>query len=74
MRWSKKRAADAQPGIQPLASESGHESAASLHRCCICGALLGGDLEDEIDGEGRGRDICGNCNRTKNDDAITMGW
>lgn len=38
----------------------------ALHFCCICGALLGFDFEDEIDGEGCGRDICGNCNRTKN--------
>jgi len=38
-----------------------------LHFCCICGALiLGLDLEDELDGEGPGRDICGACNRTRN--------
>ncbi len=45
-----------------------------LHFCCICGAMLGFDFEDEIDGEGAGRDICGACNRTKNDDSIEFGW
>ena len=44
-----------------------------FHFCCICGALLGFDLEDEIDGEGAGRDICGPCNRTRNFQAM-MGW
>jgi Zn-finger nucleic acid-binding protein len=44
--------------------------AVELHFCCICGAVLGGDFEDEINGEGWGRDICGNCNRTKNDEAL----
>ncbi len=33
-----------------------------------------GTSRDEINGECRGRDICGDCNRTKNDDKITMGW
>jgi hypothetical protein len=47
---------------------------AELRFCCICGALLGFDQEDEINGEGPGRDICGPCNRTKNDDAIMWGW
>jgi hypothetical protein len=42
----------------------------ALHSCCICGALLGFDREDEINGEGWGRDICGDCNRTKNDEAL----
>jgi hypothetical protein len=45
-----------------------------LHVCCICGALLGFDREDEIDGEGPGRDICGSCNRSRNDDSIEFGW
>jgi hypothetical protein len=44
--------------------------AADFHFCCICGAPLTGDLEDEIDGEGYCRDICGDCNRTKNDEAL----
>jgi hypothetical protein len=39
--------------------------------CCSCGHLLGDDPEDEIDGEGPGRDICGNCNRGRNQDAMT---
>jgi hypothetical protein len=40
----------------------------------MCGALiLGLDLEDELDGEGPGRDICGNCNRTRNFD-IELGY
>lgn len=30
----------------------------------------GDDPEDEIDDEGSGRDICGNCNRGRNWDAI----
>jgi hypothetical protein len=46
------------------------DDSAEFHICCICGALLGGDLEDELNGEGRGRDICGDCNRTKNDEAL----
>jgi len=45
-------------------------AAADLHFCCICGAELGFDREDEIDGEGPGRDICGDCNRTRNDEAL----
>ena len=44
--------------------------AVELHFCCICGAVLGGDFEDKINGEGAGRDICGDCNRTKNDEAM----
>jgi hypothetical protein len=74
MRWRKKRAVDAQASPLPTVSDAAADSAAELHFCCICGAPLGGDLEDEIDGEGWGRDICGNCNRTKNEDAITLGW
>ena len=27
-----------------------------------------------LNGEGWGRDIWGDCNGTKNDDSITMGW
>ena len=46
------------------------DDSAELHFCCICGALLWADLEDEIDGEGTGRDICGDCNRTKNYEAM----
>ena len=41
-----------------------------LHFCVCCGRLLGDDPEDELDGEGPGRDICGNCNRGRNWDAI----
>ncbi len=41
-----------------------------FHVCVCCGRLLGDDPEDEIDGEGSGRDICGNCNRGRNWDAI----
>ena len=73
MRWGKKRSGDTR--IRPVlrASEPGDDSVV-VHFCCICGAPLDGDLEDEINGEGWGRDICGNCNRTKNDESITMGW
>ena len=53
---------DQAPATYPLPVQSATE----LHLCCICGAQLGTDLEDEIDGEGPGRDICGDCNRTKN--------
>jgi hypothetical protein len=31
---------------------------------------MGADPEDEVDGEGPGKDICGDCNRTKNDEAL----
>jgi hypothetical protein len=40
-----------------------------LHVCSWCGRLLAGDFEDEIDGDGPGSDICGDCNRTKNFEA-----
>jgi hypothetical protein len=40
------------------------------HICVSCGGLLGDDPEDELDGEGPGRDICGDCNRTRNWDTI----
>jgi hypothetical protein len=40
------------------------------HICVICGGELAGDPEDELDGEGPGRDICGGCNRTRNWEAI----
>jgi hypothetical protein len=45
-----------------------------LHFCCICGGQLGFDFEDELNGEGWGRDICGACNRSRNDDSLMMGW
>jgi len=51
------------PELQP-------NPAPELHFCCICGAPLGEDPEDEIDGEGPGNDICGDCNRTRNDEAL----
>ena len=54
----------------PDPTELPPDPAAELHFCCICGALLGTDPEDEIDGEGWGNDICGDCNRTKNDEAL----
>jgi hypothetical protein len=73
MRWGKKPAADVQTR-PPDAEEPGEDASVLFHVCCICGALLCGDPEDEINGEGWGRDICGNCNRTKNDEALTMGW
>jgi hypothetical protein len=49
------------------------DPADELHFCCICGALLGFDPEDEIDGEGPGKDICGSCNATRNDEALMGG-
>lgn len=61
---------DAQTSARPKMNEAVDDSAAELHFCCICGALLGGDLEDEMNGEGWRRDICGSCNRTKNDEAL----
>ncbi len=50
------------------------ELAFDIHFCCICGKPLGFDFEDELDGEGPGRDICGPCNRTRNFDSVEMGW
>jgi hypothetical protein len=38
----------------------------SIYTCCICGAGLGPDPEDEPHAEGAGRHLCGDCNRTKN--------
>jgi hypothetical protein len=70
MRWGKRRAAGAQAEPPPTMNDDVGDSGFELHFCCICGALLGGDLEDEIDGEGWGNDICGDCNRTKNYEAL----
>jgi hypothetical protein len=58
-----RQAAEGTPEDDPPAED---DSAAEFHFCCICGSLLDGDLEDEVDGEGPGRDICGDCNRTRN--------
>jgi hypothetical protein len=66
MRWGNEGAVNAQTNPRPAANEAAGDSAAEFHFCCICGALLAVDLEDEINGEGWGRDICGDCNRTKN--------
>ena len=44
--------------------------APELPVCSGCGALLGFDAEDELDGEGPGRHICGACNRARNFDAM----
>jgi hypothetical protein len=46
---------------------------AELHVCSWCGRLLEGDPEDELEGDGSGHDICGDCNRTKNFDACELG-
>jgi hypothetical protein len=76
MNWRRRRdparhpSAAAQSATAVPDSELGDDE---LHLCCICGALvLCLDLEDELDGEGPGRDICGACNRTRNFD-IEMG-
>jgi hypothetical protein len=66
MSWGKNRSAAARAWARQPASEPADDSAAVLHFCCICGVVLAGDLEDEINGEGWGKDICGDCNRTKN--------
>jgi hypothetical protein len=61
------------PDWLPDEAEDAPEGGAfELHVCSWCGALLSGDPEDELNGEGPGRDICGNCNRTKNFEAIEM--
>ena len=74
MGWGKKRQTAKAPTAESTARgepDSGVDpDADALHFCCICGALLGFDREDEINGEGWGRDICGDCNRTKNDEAL----
>jgi hypothetical protein len=77
MSWRRRRETDRQP--PPAATQSATTvpdpklGDDELHFCCICGALiLGLDLEDELDGEGPGRDLCGACNRTRNFD-IEMG-
>jgi hypothetical protein len=65
---ARPAAAVLEPAVEPEWDE------VELHFCCICGAMLGFDREDEIDGEGAGRDICGACNRTRNDDSLILGW
>jgi hypothetical protein len=74
-RQARRQAADLPAALEPGAPEPELDDAseADLHFCCICDALLSFDPEDEIDGEGPGRDICGDCNRTRNDEAM-MGW
>lgn len=37
--------------------------------CATCGAALGTDPEDELDGDA-GRPICGECNRARNFDTM----
>lgn len=75
MSWRRLREKDRRP--PPVAAEVPSADLGPreliLHACCICGALFGEDPEDEIDGEGPGRDICGPCNRTRNFD-VEMGW
>ena len=72
--WSRRIGAKApiEPGAEPEERLAGllDPGAVELHLCCLCGAVLSGDLEDEINGEGSGRDICGDCNRTKNFEAL----
>jgi len=74
MGWGKKRqTAKAQTAESTARNEPDSDAdseADTLHFCCICGALLGFDRKDEINGEGWGRGICGDCNRTKNDEAL----
>ena len=60
------------PDWIPDGADGDVDEAFELHVCSWCGALLSGDPEDELDGEGIGRDICGNCNRTKNWEATGM--
>jgi hypothetical protein len=78
MRWmkrgkgaeSEKPAPSAGDGEWIPVHAEGDED--ELHVCSWCGRFLEGDFEDELNGEGPGRDICGNCNRTKNWEAIEM--
>jgi hypothetical protein len=37
---------------------------------CTCGEPLGFDNDDELDGDGPGRHVCGECNRARNFDAM----
>jgi hypothetical protein len=74
LKGGKERAAPNRR-IAPAPAEpvpAGASDEGDLHFCCICGAVLGFDREDEINGEGWGRDICGDCNRTRNFD-IELG-
>ena len=50
------------------------EADTDIPECCMCGYLLDGDAEDELNGEGPGRHVCGACNRTKNFEAFEMGF
>ena len=40
--------------------------------CVSCGMSLGDDLEDDPDGEGPGRPICGECDRARNFEALEL--
>jgi hypothetical protein len=81
MRWMK-RDSGAEGGAKPPGAGDPNRPSPvdddcdgddlELHVCSWCGRFLEGDLEDELNGEGPGRDICGNCNRTKNWEAIEM--
>jgi hypothetical protein len=41
--------------------------------CVSCGMPLGDDLEDDPDGEGPGRPVCGECDRARNFEALVVG-
>ena len=73
VKWRQTRkapTAESTARNEPEPDANADSDADARHFCCICGALLGFDREDEINGEGWGRDICGDCNRTKNDEAL----
>jgi len=57
-----KRPRDARPGERVDEEE--------LLRCLTCGTPLGSDPEDDPEGEGKGRPICGECNRARNFDVF----
>jgi hypothetical protein len=64
------RRRDPRQTVDDKVRDAAAPDALDWHRCVICGNALEGDPEDELDGEGPGRDICGSCNRTRNWEAI----
>ena len=63
-RWTPGEEADGEVAAGDSADEWGG------HFCVCCDRPLGFDPEDEIDGEGPCRDICGSCNRGRNQDVV----
>ncbi len=82
MGWLRRKRKPSRAGARPDAGASATPDESNpdvlepgvLH-CVACGRPLGFDPEDEPDGDGPGRHLCGECNRQRNFDAdLEMRW